>query len=529
MKTKTRTAIAALLLCVCAAYSQSLPHIVENERGVKQFIVGGKPFIFMGGELNNSSSSNLEYLAPRMAKAKEWNFNSVIATVSWELFEQEEGKFDYSLVKGIIDQARQNDLKLILIWFGTWKNASSTYVPGWVKTDLERFPRMQTRHGDNSAALSAFGQNALQADIKAFTALMRYIKSYDAKEQTVLMMQVENETGVQGTARDKNDLAEAAFKQAVPEVLLNYLDAHKDELVPEMKQMLQSSTRRQGATWQEVFGYGADECFMAWYISSFVNEVAKAGKKEYDIPMYVNAWHDWSFSKDLVPDYPSGGPVSKMFDIWQVGAPAIDLIGVDVYHDDFKRLCKMYTQRGNPLFLPELSSSVRQAAYVYYALGENAMCFAPFGVDNFFSPEKMGVVAKSYRSLKGFLPFFAQYAGKGKSVGLLYTNQKSETIRMGDYNIQVEYRSERNEDKNIPEAGGLILQVGEDEFYICGTNISTSFSPAPGSKHKTDILFHDEGRFENGQWISERRLNGDERRNGLGAPTIRRMKLYRYN
>jgi beta-galactosidase GanA len=292
--------------------------------------------------------------------------------------------------------------------------------------------------------------------------------------------------------------------------------------------MLQSRIRRQGSTWQEVFGYGADECFMAWYIASFVNEVTKAGKKEYNIPMYVNAWHDWSFSKDLAPDYPSGGPVSKMFDIWQVGAPNIDLIGVDVYADDFKRLCKMYTQRGNPLFLPELSSSVRQAAYVYYALGENAMCFAPFGVDNFFSPEKMAVVAKSYRSLKGFLPFLAQHAGKNKSVGLLYTGQKSETVRLGDYNIRIEYRSERNEDRNIPESGGLILQVGDDEFYVCGIKLAAFFSPAQGSKHRTDVLSHDEGRFENGQWISERRLNGDERLSGIDEPAIRRIKLYRY-
>ena len=521
--------IAYLLITGFATVSaQTLPKIEENSRGVKQLIVDGKPFIFLGGELNNSSSSNLDYLTPRMANLKERHLNSVIATVSWELFEPEEGKYDYALVKGIIDLARKNDLKLILIWFGTWKNAGSTYVPGWVKTNLQRFPRLQTQNGHNTGTLSAFGENTLQADVRAYAALMRYIKNYDAKEQTVLMMQVENEAGILGSARDHNNMAEAAFHQPVPEVLLNYLDKNYDTLIPELKQMIQGRNRRQGATWQEVFGQGADECFSAWYISSFVNTVTKAGKKEYNIPMYVNAWHDWSFSKDLVPEYPSGGPVSKMFDIWHAGAPDIDLIGLDVYADDFKRLCRMYTQNGNPLFLPELSPSIRQAAYVYYALGENTICFAPFGIDNSFPPEKAAVLAQSYKSLKGFLPFLAQHAGKNKSVGLLYSGQRTETVQLGDYTIHVEYRSERNEDLNIPESGGLILQVAEDEFYICGMKMAFHFSPVAGSSYKIETLFHDEGRFTNGKWQAERRMNGDEQGLYIDAPSIRRVKFYRF-
>ncbi|MDR0873582.1 MAG: DUF5597 domain-containing protein [Prevotellaceae bacterium] len=528
MKKSIITLLSVCSFGITSLFAQELPRIVENENGIKQLIVGGKPFIFMGGELNNSSSSNLNYLAPRMKKLKELHFNSVIATVSWELFEPEEGKFDYTLVKGIIDQARQNDLKLILIWFGTWKNTGATYAPAWVKTDLDRFPRMQPRTGDNSSALSVFGKETMKADIKAFSALMRYIKKYDSREQTVLMMQVENEAGVLGTSRDRSPDAESAFQQAVPDELLKHLEKNKDELIPEMKQILQGRSFRSGSAWQEVFGMGADECFMAWHISKYINEVTKAGKAEYNIPMYVNAWLDTSFAKDLVPTYPSGGPVYKVFDIWQAGAPDIDLFGADVYLDDFKQLCKKFAQRGNPLFIPELAPSVRQAANVYYAIGENSMCFAPFGVDDFFSPEKVAVLGKSYASLKGFLPFFSQNAGKNKSVGLLYTGDKSENLRLGDYNIRVEYRSERNEDKNIPESGGLILQVAEDEFYVCGLKLGAFFSPAAGKDFKIEYLYHEEGSFDNGKWQPERRMNGDELLVGIDAPSIRHVKFYRF-
>jgi hypothetical protein len=454
--------------------------------------------------------------------------NSVIASISWELFEPEESIYDYTLVKGIIDLARKNDLKLILIWFATWKNAGSTYAPGWVKTDSERFPRLQIGNGKNTATLSVFGENTLQADAKAFAALMKFIREYDAKEQTVLMMQVENETGILGSARDRNDLAEIAFKQAVPEALLDYLVENRTRLIPELQGMLKGKNIEKGIAWQELFGHGADECFSAWHIASFVNEVTKAGKKEYNIPMYVNAWLDWSFSKDLIPDYQSGGPVSKVFDIWQVAAPDVDLIGADVYVDDFKQVCKMYTQNENPLFLPELAPSVRQAAYVYYAIGQNAMCFAPFGIDNSFSPEKAEVLADSYRSLKGFLPLFSEYCGKDKSIGLLYTGQKSENIQLGGYNIRVDYLSERNESKNIPESGGFILHVGEDEFYIAGRGMNIHFYSLHDSSDHVEFLYHDEGNAIDGQWHPERRMNGDELMIHIDKPSIRHVKFYRF-
>jgi hypothetical protein len=214
-----------------------------------------------------------------------------------------------------------------------------------------------------------------------------------------------------------------------------------------------------------------------------------------------------------------------MFDIWQVGAPDIDLIGADVYVDDFKRVCQLYTQRGNPLFLPELAPSVRQAAYVYYALGQNAICFAPFGIDDSFSAEKAEVLAQSYQSLKGFLPFFAQHCGKEKNIGLLYAGKPEEEYRLGKYKIWVHYDQTRDEEKNRPESGGLILQTGEDEFYICGQGLRITFGVENGH---AEFLSHDEGVFKEGVWYPERRMNGDELEIRLTAPSIRKVKFYTF-
>mgnify|MGYP005853726557 FL=1 len=518
----------ALIVTTFCVDAQKLPYITVNREGVKQLIVDEKPFIFLSGELHNSTASNLRYLSPRMKDLKERYLNSVIATVSWELFEPREGEYDYALVKGIIDQARENDMKLILIWFGTWKNTWSTYAPEWVKTNIKRFPRMQIKNGINSGALSAFGENTRKADAKAFAELMRYIREYDAKEQTVLMMQVENETGLLGTSRDRSNIAEAAFKEQVPVTLIEYLKQNKLNLTSEMKNMLQLTGNKLTGTWREVFGYGADEVFSAWYVSQYVEDIILAGKAEYAIPMYVNAWLDGSFSKDLVPNYPSGGPVSKMFDVWRAGAPSIDLYGADVYLDDFKKVCDQYTQQGNPLFLPELAPSVRQAAYVYYALGRNAMCFAPFAIDGFNS-ETAAVVARSYQSLKGFLPFFSQHCGKDRNIGLLYTGREEEICQLGNYRIQVHYNQQRNENEYRSESGGLILQTDKDEFFICGFGMQLSFYPvSEKSDMQIEFLLHEEGSFDDGVWHSERRMNGDELSIRMMTPSIRKVKFHIY-
>jgi hypothetical protein len=501
--------IYSLVLCVLSQAQQSLPRM-EAYNGVRQLIVNKMPYVMLSGELHNSSSSSLEYMKPVWGKLKQMNLNTVIATVSWELFEPEEGKYDYTLVEGLIREARKNNFKLVFIWFATWKNSWSTYAPAWVKKDLQRFPRMQNATGKNTGALSAWGAATMLADAKAFVELMRFIKKIDSAEQTVLMMQIQNETGVLSTTRDRSPLAEQAFGQPVPEELLNSLRRQKDELTVELQQMMQHVGSRSSGTWQEMFGYGADEVFMAWHLSRYTEYVTKAGKEIYPIPMYVNAWLDGSFSKDVIPDYPAGGPVSKMLNVWRAGAPSIDLLAPDIYLDDFKRVCAQYTLAGNPLFIPETNPDVRSAANVYYALGQyNAICFAPFAIDGFKEGEAKAL-GESYGSLAGFLPFWAKHSGKGKNAGFTYTKDGKESFVLGEYRIEVQYGQKRDRDNDIPESCGLLLHVAPHEYYLTGRNIQVAFHVPEGSKGSVEIISMDDGEFVNGVWKPGRRMNGDE-------------------
>jgi hypothetical protein len=513
------------LIFQSAAYGQNetkLPFI-EKKEGFSHLIVNDKPWIMLAGELHNSSGSNLEYLEPIWDKMVAMNLNTVIATVSWELFEPFEGRFDYTLVDGMINKAREHNLKLVLIWFGTWKNTWSTYAPEWVKKDLKRFPRMQIKPGENSGALSAFSENTLQADARAFTALMKHIRETDSKEQTVLMMQVENEAGILGSARDRSPLADSWFKKPIPEELSRYLVQQEKNLIPELKSMLASTNRIKG-TWQEVFGFGAEEVFQAWHTARFIGQVAAAGKASYNIPMYANAWLDPNFGESLKTNYPSGGPVAKVMDIWRAAATEIDFLAPDIYLEDFKRVCKHYVQSGNPLFIPEAQRDCRAAANIYYALGQhNALCFAPFGIDGV---ENINPIAEAYGSLLGFIPFFAKHQGVNKNIGLLYTGKKNEEVTLGGYKLKITYNQVRDNEKHQPEAAGLILNTSDGEFYIAGFGFRVDFENPEGNGW-VEFLSHDEGFFKDGIWNPQRRMNGDEMEVILPSkPSIRKVKVH---
>ncbi len=368
-----------------------LPQIRQSA-GLKQLYVDGKPFIMLAGELHNSSASSIEHMKPIWDKLASSHFNTVIGTASWELVEPEEGKFDFSLVDSEIAEARQRNMRLILIWFATWKNAGSSYVPYWVKADRKRFsPCVLTPHPNagmssymaaymeqqGTVPLSPFSETTLKADAKAFRALMRHIRSVDP-HHTVVMMQVENEVGTLGDSRDHSSLAEAAWVKPVPANLMNYLRNNKTTLLPEVEQLWAKGGYKSTGTWQEVFGNGewADEAFMAYHLGSFIGEVAKAGKAELNIPMYVNAWLGPQPGQDLPGQYPSGGPVARMLDIYRAAAPSLDLIAPDIYIDDFKATCALYARSDNPLLIPEARD---QVGNLFWAIGNYAaLAWSPF-------------------------------------------------------------------------------------------------------------------------------------------------------
>ncbi|MEM2740086.1 MAG: DUF5597 domain-containing protein, partial [Candidatus Bathyarchaeia archaeon] len=513
-----------------------IPHLRKCE-GVKQLIVDGKPFIILGGEVHNSSSSSLAYMEPIWPRLVSLGLNTVLLPITWELIEPKEGCFDFRLVDGLIEEARRHGLKVIFLWFGTWKNAVSSYTPEWVKTDLERFPRAQDPMGRRLNAITCFSRDASEADSRAFKTLMRHIREVDGERHTVIMMQVENEVGILGASRDHHPLAEECFDQEVPGELIEYLRVNEERLNPYLRCVWRRD--RCSGTWRELFGVGADEVFMAWHFARFVDSVAAAGKSEYPIPMYVNAWLGPSayMHEDGKPgEYPSGGPVSRMLEVWRAAVSHIDIIAPDIYREDFCSVCSEYARLDNPLFIPETVRDERSASYVFHALGRyNAIGFSPFGIDDVTEPEKHPL-ADSYRILSGMMPLIARYQGTGRMMGFVddgsygYTHTVSMwrvrvrvrgfVCRLGGYQLQVSFAKELAERARMiwpgfpyegkTPAAGLMIAVDDDTYVAVGVNFLLRFLPLDGFSSNVEILWVDEGVFRDGEWIRGRRLNGDE-------------------
>lgn len=499
-------------------------------------MVDDRPFIILGGELHNSSSSSLSYMEPIWGKLRELHCNTALAAVSWELIEPEEGKFDFTLVDGLLEGARKHGLRLVLLWFGSWKNGTSSYAPAWVKLNLERFPRMRLRSGETTRTLSCFSEEACNADAAAFAMLMRHLRQVDGEEHTVLLVQVENEVGLKGAARDYAPEADAQFHAPVPAQLVRHLTTRTDT-VPML------ATTRAEAHWKERFGPVAEETFMAWHMARYIEHVAEAGRKEYALPLYVNAW-TVQHKGDLPGVYPSGGPVAHMLEVWRCAAPTLDLFAPDIYLPDFPAECALYARPGNPLLIPEARRDRWAPANVFYAIGQHdAIGFAPFGVESIGSKQAPPIgqavqevlmdmehtevgdmLSNCYRLLGDMIPVLTDYYGTDTMTGVLQTGSDVQNVRLGDYVLRVKFHSQGE----FPGAGILIAD-SPSSFIIAGHGFRVEFQPLPGMLPHVDFLSIEEGNYSAGVWISGRRLNGDEGIVHLGeTPSVIKASLYSY-
>jgi hypothetical protein len=534
--------VAVFVLLSSVLAGAEIPRLAKKDAAT-QLLVDGRPFVMLAGELHNSSASSLQYMEPLWDKLAAMKLNTVLATVSWELVEPQEGQFDFALVDGLLDGARAHNQKLVLLWFGSWKNGVSSYIPTWVKNDLDRFPRAQGVQGNNKDVLSPLCEASRQADARAFAALMRHLRRVDGQKHTVLMIQVENEIGIMPESRDHSQAADAAFKSAVPRELMEYLAAHKDSLLPEVRTLWESTGFKESGTWTEVFGDSpwTDELFMAWHMASYVNAIVQAGKAEYPLPMYANAWLVQN-DQQKPGDYPSGGPVSRVMDIWRAAAPEVDLLAPDIYLADFKAVCASYTRSGNPLMIPEARRGPEAARNVFWAIAEHdAICFAPFGIE---SAEVDHPLVASYDVLRQLTPLIVDHRGTDRLGGILQQDPQEEgtTIDLPGYRAHVRYHRGAKDPTEM--SYGLILQLPDDEFLVAGNWFSVNFSPRGDGPRHAGILQVWEGRYERGQWHPGRCLNGDETAAhwqaklppndadllaGSAQPRILRVTLYRHD
>ena len=485
---RDRTLLGFTTLCLMAyaaaasAQTQGTAPIprLEKRGSVTQLIVDGKPWLSLAGELLNNAAStaeNVQAVWPVLAKA---NLNTVLVGVGWSWAEPEEGRFDFTALDGILRDARKSNLRVVLLWFGSWKNGTSSYSPAWVKRNWDKYPIARDKDGRGREILSTLSTANRDADARAYAALLRHVRQVDSAARTVVMMQLQNEVGLLGDSRDRCREANEAFAGPVPRELMDYLQKNRGTLLTETRKLWDSAGGRTSGTWEEVFGKGtgADEAFMAWHYARYMNRMAELGKKEYPLPVFANAWIVQP--QDKQPgDYPSGGPQAHNHDLWRAGAPQIDVLAPDIYLPDFAGIAAMYSRNGNPLFIPETRAD---AANAFYAVGQlNAQMFSPFGIERQVGEDSP--LAKAYDVLGQLTPLIMEHQGKGTMRAVVVeSGTGSQKVQLGNYVFDLAVgRGWGTQPQTAPASSrgyAILIQTGPDDFWVAGANLNIRFASA---------------------------------------------------
>lgn len=506
------------------------------------FTVGGKPFLSLGGQVSNSSAYTRADLQPALDGIEALGMNTIAAPVYWECMEPEEGRYCFDQAEGIIDEARKRGLKAVLLWFGTWKNGNSHYVPRWIKEDRQRFPSCITPSGKPTATLSPFGAETLRKDQEAFCRLMGYIRDHNGDE-TVIAVQVQNEAGHLGTPRDCGEAAQAAFDAPIPQEVSRWLQTLSSGLVWEA---WQRAGGKANASWRDTFGFEASELFSAYHVAGYINAVAGAGKAVYPLPMYTNAWMQENQTRIPGLDYPSGGPTTLALDLWKRFTPALDALCPDIYAGDYvtyERTSGIYHREDNLLYISESRADANNARNLLIAMGKHHLTgIHVFGVEKVFDQEGgLNGPARDFKDavtiLNSMEPMIRKYHGTGRLFTVAQNDRSTDWIDFGDYIGMIEYYSGNHSTPLVldcfhdlgaerrKQGKGIIVYEGNGSFYLagCGFRMIPIKKTTPEEMidaitamrflYTRNLWYLEaaEGRFdENGVFVPHRRRNGDE-------------------
>ncbi|WP_445192431.1 DUF5597 domain-containing protein [Sphingomonas sp. Tas61C01] len=520
---------------LAAQTATPIPHI-ETRGGRHALIVDGAPFTILGGQVNNSTNYP-EILKTAWPVLDRVHANTVEVPIAWQQVEPQEGRFDLSFLQSLLDQARQHDKRVVLLWFGTWKNTSLSYTPDWVKLDNRRFPRMKTRDGKNHDVLSAHGAETLKADTRAFVKVMEYLRDHDP-QNTVILVQPQNETGSYRNPRDYSAAATRLFEQQLPAQL----------------------ARRVGkrGTWSQAFGAQADRAFNTWYVASYVDAIAAAGKAVKPLPMYVNAS---LAGPSNVPDpngVASGGPQQDVLDIWKAAAPHIDFAAPDIYDRASANVVQYldrYARPDNALMVPEIGNAREFHRYVYAALGRGAIGYSPFGLDasGYFnyplgardlSDATLEPLALAYGMIGSIMRDWARIAFERPTWGMAKPDDATpQSTRMGKWTIKASWAAWQFgmsdwtwlKSDPVPWAkesiGGLaVAQLSENEFLLIGDHVRVDFGAADAAANGI-VVRVEEGGFVDGRWVTSRIWNGDQTDYGINLvdrPQVLKVTMGNY-
>ncbi|MHC1479185.1 DUF5597 domain-containing protein [Frateuria aurantia] len=485
---------------------------IRLDQGHYSLQVEGQPYLLLGAQIHNSNSWP-EVLRQSWPAILATHANTLLAPVYWQQLEPTPGHFDYRNIDALLSQSRAHHLHLVLLWFGSWKNGQLQYTPDWIKTDPGDYPRALDASGQPLNDLSTLSAANLQADRRAFSALMTHLKQLDAEQHTVLMVQVENEPGLFGAVRDHRAEANRAFAGRVPAELARRLG-------------------KPAGTWRQLFGTDAEEAFQAWLTASYIDQIAAAGKAIYPLPTYVNTWLHYKNKHIPGTDYPSGGATDRVLDIWKAAAPHIDLIGTDLYASDrgeFDRVIGQYDRPDNPVFISETGFDAAMPRLIYDALARSAFAISTFGVDGAHPTPADLAARQAYAVDFGLLDSIDRPLAKALSEGRVRTaietagQTRSELDLGGHWRAIISYGPPAWGDTpptpvGSPDHDGhvLLVTLPDGSWLVSGVRARVEWRRDASDGLHGQIVRAEQGHYDTtGHWVMERLWNGDEIDYGL--------------
>lgn len=397
---------------------------------------------------------------------------------------------------------------------------------------------------ETSGVISIFHDECVKTDAKAFATLMKHLSEVDPS-RTVIMVQVENEVGFLRDSRDQSTTANDLFESPVPRDLVEYLKSDWDALLPDLKQNFPELERRVfsrsddalDGSWNTVFGEGihTNEIFTAYHYALFVERVAAAGRQAYDVPLFTNAWlpkpkptstADGVISGGRTPgEYPSGGPVPGVLDIWMKFAPTLDMVCPDIHSADYTLTSATYRHRGQALFIPEQKRDESGARRVWQSIGRfKGLGAGPFGIDT-VEPED-ACFTRHYKLLGSVSQLILKARTKPDSIfGFFFDDLGPDgedpsppiTKAFGTYELTISRAFVFG--KQGP-GFGIIINNSPGKFLLIGMGFRVEFKSTSPRAEFTGILKFHEMRVvdaSTGELRKERSLNGDETRQGRWA------------
>lgn len=458
-----------------------LPHL-ENVNGQWRLIVDGEPFLILGLQWDCDSCFSAEQMNPLFPHAAKMGANTAALPTYWKEIEPEPGRYDFQMVEERIQQAKAHNMRLVLLWFATWKNASALYAPEYICNDPVTYPLVVDNKGSPSVSLCPSSENTWQRDRTALLALMNYLREHDDTHR-VILFQPENEAGVLYTDRCYCATCSQRFAEE---------------------------------KWEERYGVHAAERFSVSSIATYIDRLAEEAKAVYPLPMYTNVWLTTEVG-GIPGHYPSGGAVPEVLQQYRNCAPHIDLVGPDIYffgYRDFHRLCQQYAADGNPLYIAETSSSLngRAERNVFYAIGQySAIGFDPWAIDSPAPEDSVPLVDNvggewalqaywlrdSYVAISRAMQPIIQAQGTSRLFTMVQEPGEFGSGWVADgCDVIVQYKDRDN------MARGMIIQESKNEFILVGMSYYAQFRRSRPDGRPIPIAHAEWGYYVGDRWVT---------------------------